>query len=535
MRNLPFPDGSPQLRSLGVLVMRYADATRQIRKVEAERLRLLTEMERLAHEESLRLGRRPSRSDGAPGDDAVGDGDVGDNAVGDNAVGESAVGDRPPGGGALGDVDSVSGAAAEMSYRTVAAEVGFAVRIADREVMRDLELAMRLDSDYPVLHEQMSAGRIGIPHARAVVDAGGIIAEGRDRAAYGVEMAEIAVEETPNRVRRLARVVAAKYVPEREERERVAQRLRARVEVVDLDDGLAELRAVMEAVHAHAIKDRLTRQARSIQRRELSSAREAEVQAAGASLRGSGERALAGVRPLDQIRVSILTDELLHAAPSNETGDVDLSGVSARIQITVPILGLLPEEQRPEHRTGIAGLQGAAMLAGCGPIDTDTARFLASIQPTWDRVSCHPETGEVLTVDAYRPSEGLRRRVFARDQHCRYPGCLVVPHRADIDHAVDAALGGATATDNLQVLCRYHHTIKHNTGVEARMLADGEIRWVSPLGTVVTDRPRSRVAFRPVPPHDEDTSPPGGGRVGWCPREGRAREGCAREAGAFVR
>ncbi|WP_255572693.1 HNH endonuclease signature motif containing protein [Leucobacter tenebrionis] len=222
---------------------------------------------------------------------------------------------------------------------------------------------------------------------------------------------------------------------------------------------------------------------------------------------------MAGVRPLDQIRVSILTDELLHAAPSNETGDVDLSGVSARIQVTVPVLGLLPEEQRPEHRTGIAGLQGAAMLAGCGPIDTDTARFLASIQPTWDAVSCHPETGEVLAVDAYRPSEGLRRRVFARDQHCRYPGCLVVPHRADIDHAVDAALGGATATDNLQVLCRYHHTIKHNTGVEARMLPDGEIRWVSPLGTVITDRPRSRVAFRPVPPHDEDPSPPGAGQA----------------------
>lgn len=508
---MPFPDGSAQLRRLGTLVSEHATATSRIRALEAERMRLLAAMADLAAAEIDRVR-----------------------------------------GVASADRRSAERDVGELAMRTVAAEVAFATGVSDRAVVNELGLAMRLAEDYGELVDELSRGRTSLAHVRAVADEGGIIADRAARRAYGGEMLELATTETPNRTRRLAKVVAAKHVPEPEERERAAARLRMRVEVIDLEHGLSELRAVLASVEAHAIKDRLTRQARSVQQRELAARRAAGRRATGRSADGRSSREsarhgatapgapaksspahavrahdgatltaapscdpdpphlLPAVRPLDQIRASVLSDLLINAGPTNETGDTDLSGITARIQVTVPVLGLLPQDRRPKAETGIAGLQGAAVLAGCGPIDAETARFLASIETSWDAVFCDPATGEILATDRYRPTEGLRRFVFARDQHCRYPGCLIVPHRSDIDHARAASLGGPTSSDNLEVLCRYHHVLKHNTGISMEQLRGGELRWRSPLGVIVIDKPASRVMFRPVgvDPPEEDESPP---------------------------
>jgi hypothetical protein len=55
----------------------------------------------------------------------------------------------------------------------------------------------------------------------------------------------------------------------------------------------------------------------------------------------------------------------------------------------------------------------------------------------------------------------LRRAVIARDRHCQYPDCLRPSKWCDIDHIVPWQRGGETRLDNLQLLCRYHHRLKH--------------------------------------------------------------------------
>jgi hypothetical protein len=56
----------------------------------------------------------------------------------------------------------------------------------------------------------------------------------------------------------------------------------------------------------------------------------------------------------------------------------------------------------------------------------------------------------------------LRRAVIARDRHCQHPGCLRPAKWCDIDHIIPWQEGGETKLENLQLLCRYHHTLKHS-------------------------------------------------------------------------
>ena len=67
--------------------------------------------------------------------------------------------------------------------------------------------------------------------------------------------------------------------------------------------------------------------------------------------------------------------------------------------------------------------------------------------------------------------------------------------RCDLDHTVDAALGGSTATNNLAALCRGHHTLKHHGGWRVRQKADGGLDWQSPTGRQYRERPPSAVRF----------------------------------------
>ena len=55
----------------------------------------------------------------------------------------------------------------------------------------------------------------------------------------------------------------------------------------------------------------------------------------------------------------------------------------------------------------------------------------------------------------------LRRAVIARDRHCQHPGCYRPAKWCDVDHIIAWQEGGTTRLDNLQLLCRYHHRLKH--------------------------------------------------------------------------
>lgn len=132
------------------------------------------------------------------------------------------------------------------------------------------------------------------------------------------------------------------------------------------------------------------------------------------------------------------------------------------------------------------------------PIDADTARCLAADAPSWSRVLTEPVEGVVLAVDRYRTPWPQRRFLRARDQHCRFPGCRRAAIRCEIDHTVDAALGGPTALWNLAHLCQRHHSMKQFTLWQVRQLPGGILVWTSPTGRVYRDdAPAPPVHFSP--------------------------------------
>lgn len=410
---------------------------------------------------------------------------------------------------------SADSRSAEMAHRAAAAEVAFVLGIADRSAEHLMERAYRLHEQYPRVHASLAAGRIALAHAVGVVDAGAVIDAGgscgaaedcdaggdRDpgesrraggdadldetRAAYEIEALTVAEAETPNRVRRLAKVIAEKHAARTLEQRFERAHSERRVWVTELGDGMAELHAVADAVSIYGVHDRLSRQAHEVRRSEVRvqpAATEAEDQWAPRP------------RSLDQIRADLTVDLLLNGAPSNSNGVVGLERLDARVQVTVPASVLLASD----HCEGTGRGAGAAVLAGFGPIDAATARRVAAVAAGWDRSLLDPGTGELLKVGRYRPSAEIVRFLEARDQHCRFPGCTVPPFRADRDHTLDAALGGDTSTGNLALLCRRHHTMKHHAGVKVQQLHGGDLLWRSPSGRARRDRPPSRVMFRAV-------------------------------------
>jgi len=98
----------------------------------------------------------------------------------------------------------------------------------------------------------------------------------------------------------------------------------------------------------------------------------------------------------------------------------------------------------------------------------------------------------------------IRRALAARDQTCRFPGCM--SRRCDAHHVEHWVDGGETSVDNLVRLCRRHHRAVHEGGFDVRLHADGILEFFRPDGARLEVRPSdapvpaSRWADVPPPP-----------------------------------
>ena len=54
----------------------------------------------------------------------------------------------------------------------------------------------------------------------------------------------------------------------------------------------------------------------------------------------------------------------------------------------------------------------------------------------------------------------------------------------DIDHTTRPRAGGPTSHDNLGLLCRHHHRLKHEGGWTLTQPKPGTFQWQSPAGNV---------------------------------------------------
>lgn len=454
-------------------------------------------------------------------------------------------------------VSTPQGARAELAYRAARAEVAACLHQSEHVAERQLSHAYTLTRDYRAVFDAYGEGAISQQHTAVIIDAGMIIGNGAGspdsleaivrRAEYERAVLAYAVQETPNRLRPIARRLAEQYA-QRSLDERYAEaKSRRRVHVIDAEDGMADLYAHLPAVEAYAIHDRLTRFARSAEAAEVEEeqirvqirAREREQMQLSApdSRRIPAENISARTR--DEIRADAFIDLLLGGLmPGGSTSDGPPAGdllpggsglaeagrrkfglkrTQARVQVVIHEQHLAISGAGPGvggEQSGTGGELAAdelfapppPVLEGYGPIDTASARALADAASHWETVRVRPETGTILSVDRYRPSERMRRLLGARDQHCRFFGCRVSVYRCDVDHTVDAALGGSTATDNLALLCRGHHTLKHQTGWEVEQLGGGLMRWTSPTGRQHVDLPEraERAAWETngVPDHE---------------------------------
>ncbi|OFI39098.1 hypothetical protein BIU82_15750 [Arthrobacter sp. SW1] len=418
----------------------------------------------------------------------------------------------------------------EVAERAVAAEIAAATRMSDRTVQRQMGQAVELAVRFPLAYRALSEGRISLAHVRAIQEAGAGLFDDDARSRYEAVVVDCAERQAPNRVRRLAAREAEKAQAEpltvRHERAAAGRCVR----VHPLPDGMAELAATLPAAVAYGIHDRLTQMAK----------KHTELGAAGGGQAAGVDATAAGTstgepRSMDQLRADLFADMLLRGAPAgHDTPDGLLAAISARVDITVPVLTLVgddgpdtetglgesdvngpgaasPTAQTPAPKSGSKPgrlSRAAAELNGRHPIDPDTARALAGAATAWNRVLTDPISGAVLAVDRYRPGEDLKRLLTARDSRCRFPGCGIPARELDLDHTHDAALGGATEAGNLAGLCRRHHVLKHQSRWTTRQSGNGTLEWTSPTGRIYTDSPPTPAANTVPARYPEAAKPP---------------------------
>ncbi|MET0296573.1 MAG: DUF222 domain-containing protein [Microbacterium sp.] len=373
----------------------------------------------------------------------------------------------------------------DMALRGIAAEVAGVMRLTDRSVQRRIGDATTLVQDYPATLEAWSSGAITRGHVRVITDTGAHLPP-EARAVFDADAVRRCEAETPGRVRGELELLAERLHP-RTLAERHADACEGRaVRVVSLGDGMADLHATMPSLLADAIYDRLTQQARAVADARNQAAAQARVALTDSTADDATARAgviASDTRTTDQLRLDILTDTLLTAAPDADPTRTDdgpgrLGAIRGTVQIVVPALTLL------------GAADGPVDLVGRSPIDPDTARELvAGTRTPWERILTHPVTGAVLCVDTYQRNASIDRYLRARDQHCRFPGCRLPAIRCEVDHTIDAALGGATDVSNLAHLCQRHHSMKQFTAWKVAQLPGGVLRWTSPLGRIYDDTP----------------------------------------------
>ncbi len=235
-----------------------------------------------------------------------------------------------------------------------------------------------------------------------------------------------------------------------------------RVTVSEDVDGMAWVSALIDAVDAHRIDNRLSA---------------AAAAAAAAHADGAGRRAGC---TRDRHRADVFVATLLARTPGQPDDPADAhSGADGDADVPEPSGGCPGPGRCPAVPVAVAarpdihvvidaatllGLaQNPAHVPGLGPIPAPLGRALAA-QGRW-RLLLTDAGGLVAAVSSrtYAPGAAVARLVRAREATCRWPGCTRSSESCDLDHTI-AFPQGATDPANLGPLCRRHHNLKTHHG-----------------------------------------------------------------------
>ena len=92
-------------------------------------------------------------------------------------------------------------------------------------------------------------------------------------------------------------------------------------------------------------------------------------------------------------------------------------------------------------------------------------------------------------VNAYQPSERLRRLVQVRDHSCTWPPCSRPARDSDFEHAVPYDKGGVTDACNAGARSRRCHQVKQMPGWSVTQPKPGWHVWTTPTGRTYVQEP----------------------------------------------
>ena len=321
-------------------------------------------------------------------------------------------------------------------------EVAAALRLSGQTAQRRIDVARELCSRLHGTLRALAAGELSYLQAMVIAEA---TRELDDRTAAAVEgrVSGRATGQTVSELRRsVARAVLAADPARAERAHECAVRDRT-VQCWPLPDGMAEIRALLDAPDAALVMS--------------------TINALAAKTDPADDR------PIEARRADAFVT--VCAGTTSGPGLSQAQRSIAQIQVTVPATTLL----------GLTDTPGE--LAGYGPITAEVARRIAA-HGTWRRLLTDPGSGQLLDYgrQTYRPPAQLAAFVIARDRTCGFPGCSQPARRCDLDHCKSWRTGGTTCPHNLGALCRRHHRAKDAGPWTLIRNPDGSITWISPTG-----------------------------------------------------
>ncbi len=215
-------------------------------------------------------------------------------------------------------------------------------------------------------------------------------------------------------------------------------------------------------------------------------------------------------RTLAQLRSDVALDLLLFGqpaadAPTSVDHPGDVGWPAAVVDVVISAASLLGVTDEPGLVDGT-------------PVAADVVRDLATrAGNVWRRIVADPVTGYAMAtvVDSIRIPADMARAVRARDGICRAPGCNRPAEYLDLDHVIERRDGGLHCGENLQGLCRLHHSKKTRRHWSARIRPDGTVTWLLPDGREYVTFPMdyrdldpALGAGAPAPPRAPDPDDP---------------------------
>jgi len=269
-------------------------------------------------------------------------------------------------------------------------------------------------------------------------------------------------DQTNAQLKKAVRKAAITADPVAAQKRHVAAKNDRGVWLTPLDDGMAEVRAVMAAADALKVYNVLSAAALS-------------AKLAGGETRNTAQlRADFLLAPFDE---AIATGELSGVVPTKLAFG---SRGCGEANLTVPASAIM----------GVSNVPGE--LTGYGAITAEVSKELARNRVI-RRIVTNPVDGSFLAADTatYRPSAVLRRHIQLRDGTCRFKTCDRPSLVCALDHSKRHP-DGRTCEGNMGPFCERHHIFKHLLdGVLAHLKQPnpGTFVWTMPTGHVYTTTP----------------------------------------------